>query len=329
MDILSALMDPGINIAVQNISPAVTQAFALAGELDSMPWYLFILSIVYLGFHPRSGARLSVLVGICVGFNEALKLAWHMPRPYWISQAVQVFENHSSFGFPSGGAMIGAVMYGYIALTVRRMWVILSCMLLLVSVCLARIFIGAHFVLDIIGGLGFGFLLLLVFFLTEPHIEKIAAGLSRPSRWIGIVVLSFLPLLLVLPAYLSLASWQVPAAWIEIARMHTGSTIHPVTIQFAWDAMGIILGCLAGYEVLSSYGGWEPPANLLQRIVVAMVGAASVLVGYACTVTIKSALSAPFSQGLSVLCLAAVLFWLACGVPLIARRAGIGLRIEH
>lgn len=324
MDAIGLLMDPGINIAVQNFSPALTLFVSPAEFLDSLPWYLLIISIFYLGLHPRSGIRLAVLFGITVGLNEALKLAWHLPRPYWISPDVQVFSNHSSFGFPSGAAMYGATIYGYIGAVVRRWWAVLACALLLVSASLVRVFVGVHFILDIFGGLFFGFLLILLFFLAEPRIDNYAGTLSRPGRCVWIIILAALPLLLVAPAYISLADWQLPAAWVEIARQQTGATINPVSIKYAWGASGIILGSLAGYEVLLSQGGWAPPADIRRRTVVILAGTASVLTLSAMIAAVNSFahLSSSIAQWAQVLSMVVVLFWLTCCVPLVARRAG-------
>ena len=55
---LGLLMDPGINIAVQNFSPAVTAVFTRGEFLDSMPWYFLIISLITLGLHPRYGSGL-------------------------------------------------------------------------------------------------------------------------------------------------------------------------------------------------------------------------------------------------------------------------------
>jgi membrane-associated phospholipid phosphatase len=324
MDAVGLMMDPGITVAVQTLSPALTHVISSGEFLDSTPWYLLVISVIYLGLHPRLGIRLAILFGLTAGLNEALKLACHLPRPYWVSPAVQVFSNHPSFGFPSGAAMYGAVIYGYIATVVQRWWAVLACALLLVSTSLVRVFVGVHFVPDIFGGLIFGFLLLLIFFLMEPRIEEYVGSLSRYSRWVGIILLAAIPLLLVVPAYLSLGDWQVPVSWIAIAYQQTGTEINPVSIQYAWGATGIILGSLAGYEVLLSYGGWEPPADLVRRGVVILTGTASVLLLNGLIIVIRSVpdLPVPFDQGAHVLSLAIVLFWLTCCVPLIAKRAG-------
>jgi membrane-associated phospholipid phosphatase len=107
--------------------------------------------------------------------------------------------------------MYGAVIYGYIATIVQRWWAVLACALLLVSISPVRIFVGVHFVMDIFGGLIFGFLLLLLLFLAEPRIEKYVGSLSLFGRCAGIILVAAIPLLLVVPVSLSLGEWQVPA----------------------------------------------------------------------------------------------------------------------
>ena len=326
MDVFGMVLDPGVNIAAQHISPALTLA-AVPGELlDSMPWYLLLISVLYLGYHPRHGVRLAVLIGITSGLNEALKLAWHLPRPYWISPEVKAFTSHPSFGFPSGAAMYGAAAYGYIAAAVQDRRAIAVCALLLAATCLVRIFVGAHFVADIIGGLLSGFLLLLVFLWAEPRMERYAGNLSRSGRCAGIIVLAAIPPVLTIPAYTALANWQLPAAWAATALGQTGAAIDPVAIRYAWGAAGVILGSLAGYEGLLAQGGWEPPAALRRRAPVVLAGTGSVLAAWAVAATIPagSGLPDPVPQVLSVIFPAAVLFWLTCCVPLIARRAGYG-----
>jgi membrane-associated phospholipid phosphatase len=318
------LMDPGINVAVQNFSPALTSFFTRGEFLDSMPWYFLIISIITLGMHPRYGVRLATLFGLNSGLNEAVKLAGHMPRPYWVSEAVRAFSSHSSFGFPSGAAMSGAVLYGYIAVQVRRWPVVIICGILLITTSLVRIFCGIHFLLDVLGGLVLGFLLLAAFLLAAPKAEEYAGRLSRPARCALFAGVSAIPILLVVPAYLSLGGWQVPAPWIELAFQQTGATIHPDRIQYAWGAAGIIFGGLFGYEFLTSRGGWNPPEDLKRRAGVVVAGTTSVLLVNAAIpgVWVFLGITALSPQLAVFLSMSGVTFWLMAGVPSLATRAG-------
>lgn len=318
------LADPGINVAVQNFSPALTSLFARGEFLDSMPWYFLIISIITLGLHPRYGVRLATLFGLCSGLNEAAKLAGHMPRPYWVSDAVRTFSSHSSFGFPSGAAMSGAVLYGYIAVQVRRWPVVVICGILLLTTSLVRIFCGIHFLLDVLGGWVLGFLLLGIFLLALPKAEEYAGRLSRPARLALFAGVAAIPILIVVPVYLSLGDWQVPASWVEMAFQQTGATIHPDQIQYAWGAAGIIFGSLFGYEFLKSRGGWSPPAEVKRRAGVVFAGTLSVLLVNAAIPEVWvylgiTALSPQFAVFLSM---SGVSFWLMAGVPSLATKAG-------
>lgn len=321
---LGLLMDPGIIIVIQNFSPAIT-SLCIRGELlDSMPWYFLIISLITLGLHPRHGVRLATLFGLNSGLNEAAKLAFHMPRPYWVSETVRAFSAHSSFGFPSGAAMSGAVTYGYIALQVRRCPVVIICFILLLATSLARIFCGIHFLLDILGGWILGFLLLAVFLLAAQKTEDYASRLSQPARLALFAVVSAIPILLVVPAYVSLGGWQVPTPWIELAFRQTGAVIHPDRIQYAWGAAGIIFGSLFGYEFLKSRGGWSPQANLKQRAGVVFAGTLSVLIVNAAIpgVWVSLGITALSPEFAAFLSMGGVTFWLMGGVPSLAIKAG-------
>ncbi|MDP3564812.1 MAG: phosphatase PAP2 family protein [Methanoregula sp.] len=318
------LLDPGINSAAQNLSPALTVLIAEGHIMDTTAVYLLVIAALYLGFHPRHGIRLAVLFGITAGINEALKLVFHLPRPYWVSNTVKAYAALSSFGFPSGAAVGSVVMYGYIALVVRRWWVYVICGILFAWTVLARIFAGVHFLLDIIGGLLFGSIILILSLQAFPKIESWAGGLSVRTRILGIVLVSLFPLIVVIPAYLSLAGWQVPSSWAVTAMEQTGQILNPVQIGYAWTATGILLGSLLGYQYLLMRGGWSPPDGLVQRCVVVAAGMGSILVIDAQVPKILQ--MAGLAQVLPDICdlvtMTLICFWLTACIPLIARRAG-------
>jgi len=314
-----SLVDAGTVVALQQVSPLLTGLLAAGKDLDSLPVYLAILVLFYLGFSPKHGMRLTVAFGLAGGADEALKLFFHLPRPYWVSSAVKAYYSVSSFGLPSGGAECSTVLYGYIAVIVRRWWVVLACLLLAALTMLARIFAGVHFVTDVIGGFLLGALFLLLTLTIAPRIEAFGARLRPPARVLVILLLSALPLVMAVPAYLSLAGWQVPADWVAMAFAQTGATISPVQIVGAWEASGVILGGLLGYEYLRKTGGWEPPERVLPRIAVALSGVVSTLLLFVLAMAVLTRPAIPPAAALFVSSVLTGLWFAAC-VPLAARR---------
>jgi undecaprenyl-diphosphatase len=98
-------------------------------------------------------APLGVLVAI--GVNQVLVAAVAEPRPYTALPHALVLVSHSSdYGFPSDHAvMAGAVAVG-VLLADRRLGLVAA--VLAVLMALTRVYVGAHFPLDVAAGLAVG-----------------------------------------------------------------------------------------------------------------------------------------------------------------------------
>ncbi len=89
--------------------------------------------------------------------NGALKLVYHRPRPSifaWQTSAV-------SSSFPSGHAMSATVVYGTVAYLLMRlqkhrwakMLTLTGATLLILLICLTRLYLGVHYPSDVLGGI--------------------------------------------------------------------------------------------------------------------------------------------------------------------------------
>jgi undecaprenyl-diphosphatase len=89
--------------------------------------------------------------------DGALKLAYHRPRPSvfaWQTTAV-------SSSFPSGHAMSATVVYGTVAYLLMRLqkhhWAkvltLSAAILLILLICLTRLYLGVHYPSDVLGGI--------------------------------------------------------------------------------------------------------------------------------------------------------------------------------
>jgi undecaprenyl-diphosphatase len=135
----------------------------------------FMLEMTYLGtgtvvimvvgiaalflWHTEHKLSARLLLAATVGnliLNGALKLVYHRPRPSifdWQTPAV-------SSSFPSGHAMSATVVYGTVAYLLMRLqkhhWsrVLTLCgaVLVILLICVSRIYLGVHYPSDVIGG---------------------------------------------------------------------------------------------------------------------------------------------------------------------------------
>jgi undecaprenyl-diphosphatase len=101
-----------------------------------------------------------VFIAVAILFNTALKQFLHRPRPDTLYVTLMRFKTHS---FPSGHAFGSFVMYGFIAyLAILNLTLALGLLVaaltwtLIILIGISRVYLGAHYPTDVIGGWIFG-----------------------------------------------------------------------------------------------------------------------------------------------------------------------------
>ena len=109
-----------------------------------------------------------ILVGTIVSstvINQLLKYIISRPRPLNINKIIE-----TGYSFPSGHAMASVSFYGIIIfliiksnLSVYLKWIISVLLtLLIINICISRVYLGVHYVSDVVGGLLLSSSLLLI-----------------------------------------------------------------------------------------------------------------------------------------------------------------------
>ena len=162
-----------ITLGLQSVAwlAPIMRALSFLGQQE---FFLVLIPVVFTLISPRAGIRIALVLLIGYAVNATAKLAFHLPRPYWIDTRVAALATEPSYGLPSGHAQTIAVWLAIGALLRRRWtWVAMTAIALLVGV--SRIYLGVHFAGDVIGGwiLGVGVLAAL-------------AALEAPAAaWVG------------------------------------------------------------------------------------------------------------------------------------------------
>lgn len=219
------------------------QFFSLLGQPEI---YLLVISALYWCWNPRLGLRLGLLMGISGGINEALKVAFHLPRPYWVSPEVQALGSHPSFGLPSGHAQGAMTFWGLIVADARRWWVLIAGVALAFFVSVSRIVLGVHFPMDVLAGWVFGAVILLGFLAFEEPVGRRVAALPLSRQVLVAFAGSLVLALASFTALATLGDWQVPASWAAGALEQSGQPIHPLDLRNAVTASGFFFGFAAG-----------------------------------------------------------------------------------
>jgi len=105
-------------------------------------------------------AAVAFSVGGGVLLNRVLKYFFHRSRPFFSDPLLTV----SSFSFPSGHTMAATVLYGTIAAYLllntkdpaRRLLIVICAGCLILLVAFSRIYLGAHYLSDVLGAMAEG-----------------------------------------------------------------------------------------------------------------------------------------------------------------------------
>ena len=194
MDWLYNLIVSGspINVYVQLFrTPFFDILFTFITSLGSAEFYLVTLPFFYWVANKSFGQRLAYLFLFSGFLNELLKNTFAIPRPFQIDESVVAVVDQEGYGLPSGHAQLATIYLGYIAAfwQPRYAWLVPTIATTVVAIMFSRIYLGVHFVLDVIVGLAIG---LLTLWLWLRHAEAII----RWGRQLSVGVLTAAALLL-------------------------------------------------------------------------------------------------------------------------------------
>ncbi len=152
-------------------TPYLDPFFRFLNYFDGPYFFLFALPIVWFGISYKWGLRFFYLCALSSILNSYAKIFIGWPRPSQDLPSLGMFD-FTSYGFPSGGAqtafLLGSLLIYYGKS--RLAWTLGMVYILLIS--FSRIYLGAHYPIDILGGWIIGFALFLLFVFSIDQIEK-------------------------------------------------------------------------------------------------------------------------------------------------------------
>jgi membrane-associated phospholipid phosphatase len=272
-----------IILFLQNLGAWLGPIMRTISLLGTEDFFLLIMPVIFWSLDSALGIRLGYLILSSSSVNGWIKLVFQGSRPYWFDARVKGLANESSFGFPSGHTQSATVIWGRLAAWTKRSWFWAVACIIILLVGLSRIFLGVHFISDVIGGLIIGILFLILFLLLEKPIAKWWSG--RRLGWQ--IIFGFLSsLVFILIEWLitrSLHSWQLPAEWlVNATRDYPLAPPNPIDISGAFTVAGTWFGLTAGISWIMHRGGFtvaKEPAFKVFSFLVGLIGVLAIRMG--------------------------------------------------
>ena len=147
---------------LQSTYPWLREGMAFISALGEEQFYLVFLPLFYWSVDKRLGRRLGYIFLLAACFNNIAKNLFAQPRPFWIDPSVQLGEAEA-YGLPSGHVQNATAVYLLLAAWFRRSrwWLLAGLFIFLMA--LSRVYLGVHFLQDVVVGFALGLLVLATF----------------------------------------------------------------------------------------------------------------------------------------------------------------------
>jgi membrane-associated phospholipid phosphatase len=267
-----------VNEFLQSLGAWLRGPMQAVTALGYEEFFVLLLPTLYWCFDQMVGLRVGLVLVLSNVANNFFKFLFHTPRPYWVSDTIRAYSHETSFGLPSGHAQIAASVWGWLAVEVRKRWFTILALVLIFLIGISRIYLGVHFLTDVLLGWLLGGLLVWAF--SAWHLP-LGDWINKKSLIgkIGLIAASaFLMMALILGVRLAVGEWEMNSAWVEPA-----GEVDPYNLDGIFTVSGTWFGMLCGFVVvterrgrfLAGEGGWRR----LLRFGVGLVGIAILYLG--------------------------------------------------
>jgi membrane-associated phospholipid phosphatase len=270
------LIQQGIHwiVAIQSLGAWLEAPMKFFSFLGTQDFFFLALPLIYWCINSRLGLRVALILIASVSVNYFVKLWFAGPRPYWVSADVKAYSAESSFGIPSGHAQNAVGVWGIIASGIRKPWVWVAAFALAFFIGFSRLYLGVHFVHDVLVGWLIGFVILWAFLRFWEPVASWLKTKSVSQQAFGAFIVSLLLIAIGTFSAGRLDGFVFPDEWRTNA-LRSGPLPAPVSMEDPLTSAGTFFGIAFGLAWITSKGGYQadgPTEKRALRFVIGLIG---------------------------------------------------------
>jgi membrane-associated phospholipid phosphatase len=315
---MDALIQTGIDwiIAIQALGSWLQLPMEFFTFLGHENFFFLVLPLIYWSLDAKLGLQVAFILATSNYANAIAKVLFAAPRPFWVSPGVEPLSVETTFGIPSGHAQNSAAIWGIMAASVsaRKRWAWIAALVIVFFVGFSRLYLGMHFLHDVVLGWLLGLALL---FLFLRFWESVAAWLKQKTLSQQVSFAFGISLLMIVTGILigaPMNAYVFPAEWTDNA-LRVGPLPDPVSIEGIFTSAGSLFGLAAGAAWIASRGGYDASGSVEKRALRYVIGLIGIMV-------LWYGLGEVFPRGETVIPLilryirySLVGFWVTAGAP--------------
>ena len=199
---LSVMYSWGIEVikVIQQIAnPALTAILKVITVLGTEAFYVPVILFIFWWIDEKRGLRFGILIIVTAWINSFLKDLLKQPRPFNMEPSVGLaFE--PTYGAPSGHAQMSMAFWVSFAAWLSQKWkeekperkrIFIWCgsVFMILLIAYTRLYLGVHFPTDIFSGWIMAGIILAVYFIPGPRLQKLISRFDARYQYIGIAII--------------------------------------------------------------------------------------------------------------------------------------------
>ena len=182
-------------------SPVLTTILKAVTVLGTELFYVPAILFIFWWVDEKRGLRFGILIMVTAWINSFLKDLLKQPRPFNIEPSLGL-ASESSYGAPSGHAQQSLVFWTALAAWISQRWkeekperkrliIWAAAIFIILLIAFTRLYLGVHFPTDLFAGWILAGIILAVYFILGPRLQKpiASAGMRYQNICIAIIVL--------------------------------------------------------------------------------------------------------------------------------------------
>ena len=309
---MNGLQEFGISLiqAIQTLSPGLDAPMQFFTFLGKVEFYMLFITLIYWVVDTQLGFRVFMVLLFTDVLGTAFKHLFRQPRPYWIGD-VKGMGVETSYGIPSTHASDSLSVWGYFAYRVKKRWLSITAIALILLISFSRLYLGVHFPHDVLFGWLIGLTVFYFFARNENGFSKWIGDSSLNFR-IGFAFgISLLFIVIGLVVKSLIAGSTDAQAWSHLS-------VDARSITGYFTLAGSFFGACAGYALMKLHAPFKVSGSGGQRAVrylVGIVGVFAILYGLDPLFSMITSDETVLGYILRYIRYGATTFWVMFGAP--------------
>jgi membrane-associated phospholipid phosphatase len=306
---------------LQTFSPGLDGLMKAATFLGTVEFYIIFIPAIFWCVDQATGLRVLFILILTDVPASYFKQLLHQPRPYWIG-GVEALSAETSYGIPSSHASNTLAVWGLIGTRMKKSWMWVFIVILLLLIGLSRLYLGVHFPQDVLGGWLIGLISLLLFLRYEKRVLDWWAKKTMTAQ----ILLGFIFSALIILGG-SLVLWAIsgnpdPPEWAGFAA-EARDPSHYFTLG------GFLFGAVTGTTLMQKYARFSIEGAALARVAryaAGMIGLFAIYLGLDLLFGLLAEDASVLGYILRYIRYASIGLWAGFGAPWMFLKTGLAKR---